>query len=173
VNKTLFLKSRQNFFFKLYNNTLGYNNAVAHFVQGHTPYCSFCDLTRSPDQNNETPLHLFLECRSVCDVLETVLKTVTGTDNFVFSRREYFTTFERREASYAYNQTLTLVTKIIIKYVWDCKTRFYLPNVESCLDNICDKIKLQFEINSSLSNITVKSGLPFFVGENFVNNAFP
>jgi hypothetical protein len=75
--KNYFSNQDRTFFFKLYNNTLGYNNAVAHFVQGHTPYCSFCDLTRSPDQNNETPLHLFFECRSVCDVLETVLKTVT------------------------------------------------------------------------------------------------
>jgi hypothetical protein len=130
-------------------------------------------LTRSPDQNIETPLHLFFECRSVCDVLETVLKTVTSNDNFVFSRREYFTTFDRREAGFAYNQTLTIVTKIIIKYIWDCKIRSYLPNVENCLDNIREKINLLFGINSSLSKVITNSGLPFFARENFVNNDFP
>jgi hypothetical protein len=171
--KNYFSNQDRTFFFKLYNNTLGFNNAVAHFVQGHSPYCSFCDLTRSPGQNNETPLHLFFECRSVYDVLETTLKTVTGNDNFVFNRREYFTTFERREASHAYNQTLTLVTKLIVKYFWDCKTRHCLPNVVGCLDNIKEKIGLQLEIKSYLSKIAFKSGLPFFNRENFDNYGTP
>jgi hypothetical protein len=57
--KNFFSNQDRTFFFKLYNNTLGYNNAVAHFVQGHSPYCTFCDITRAPEQNNETPLHVF------------------------------------------------------------------------------------------------------------------
>ncbi len=56
--KNYFSNQDRTFLFKLYNNTLGYNNAVAHFVQGHTPYCTFCDLSRSPDPNYETPVHL-------------------------------------------------------------------------------------------------------------------
>jgi hypothetical protein len=47
------------FFFKLHNNILGFNNVVAHFVRGHTPYCTFCNISRSPDPNPETPV-LFL-----------------------------------------------------------------------------------------------------------------
>jgi hypothetical protein len=171
--KNFFSNQDRTFFFKLYNNILGYNNAVAHFVQGHSPYCTFCDLTRAPEQNYETPLHLFSECRSVCDVVENVLRTVTGNANFVFSRREYFSTFERRDASYALNQTLTIVTKIVIKYIWDCKFRFSTPNADDCLDNIKEKFQLQYEINSPLSRFTINSGLPFFARANFINNNFP
>jgi hypothetical protein len=130
-------------------------------------------LNRSPDQNNETPLHLFFECGLVSEILEATLKTITGNDNFVFSRREYFTTFERREASHAYNQTLTLVTKLIIIYFWDCKIRHCLPNVRESLDNIKEKIGLQLETKSHLSKLAFKSGLPFFTRENFDNNEIP
>ncbi len=173
--KNIFSNHDRMFFFKLYNNTLGYNNAVAHFVQGHSPYCTFCDITRVPEQYVETPLHLFSECGSVCDVVETVLRNVTGNIDFVFSRREYFSTFERRDASYALNQTLTIVTKIILKYIWDCKLRFSTPSSDGCLDNIKEKLHLQYEINSPLSKLTVNSGLPFFARANIinVNNNFP
>jgi hypothetical protein len=54
------------FFFNFHNNTLGYNNAVAHFVRGHSPNCTFCDIVDSPGQNNETPVHLFFRMPN-CD----------------------------------------------------------------------------------------------------------
>ncbi len=171
--KTFFSNQDRTFFFKLYNNTLGYNNAVAHFVQGHSPYCTFCDLTGAQDQNLESPLHLFFECRSVCDIVENVLRIVTSNENFVFSRREYFSTFERREASYALNQTLTIVTKLIIKYIWDCKNRFSIPNADGCLESIKEKFQLQYDVNSSFSSVMLNSGLPFFARENFIDNIFP
>jgi hypothetical protein len=119
------------------------------------------------------PVHLFYDCRSVCDVLETVLKTVTSDDSFVFSRREYFTTFERRDAGTAYNQTMTIVTKLVIKYFWDCKTHSHIPTVENCLDNICEKIGLLYRINSSFSKVITNSRLPFFARENFLNDNHP
>jgi hypothetical protein len=102
--------------------------------------------------------------------VETVLRNVTGNVDFVFSRREYFSTFERRDASYALNQTLTIVTKIILKYIWDCKLRFSIPSSDGCLDNIKEKLQLQYEINSPLSKLTANSGLPFFARVNFINN---
>jgi hypothetical protein len=75
--------------------------------------------------------------------------------------------------SYALNQTLTIVTKIILKYIWDCKLRFSIPNADGCLDNIKEKFQLQYEINSPLSRFTTNSGLPFFARANFINNNFP
>jgi hypothetical protein len=102
--------------------------------------------------------------------VETVLRNITGNIDFVFSRREYFSTFERRDASYALNQTLTFVTKIILKYIWDCKLRFSTPSSDGCLDNIKEKLQLQYELNSSISKITVSSGFPFFARENFTND---
>ncbi len=54
--------SMRTFLFKLHNNTASYNNAVAHFVPGHSPNCTFCDIIDNPDVEDEMPLHLFLTC---------------------------------------------------------------------------------------------------------------
>jgi hypothetical protein len=63
----IFSNEEKTFFFKLHNNTLGYNHAVAHFVRGHSPLCTFCDIARSVEQNVENPLQLYflnvLTCR--------------------------------------------------------------------------------------------------------------
>jgi hypothetical protein len=108
----LFTSQEKTFFFKLHNNTLGFNNAVAHFVNGHSPYCTFCDLARSPEQNLETPLHIFFECQSVVNLIENVFKRVTGNENFTFSRREFFASFERRELTHPPYGILKTIDKI-------------------------------------------------------------
>ncbi len=76
------------FFFKLYNNILGYNNAVAHFVRGHTPYCTFCNISESLEPHYETPpLCLFLEFPTVIFIVENIFKLITRDNDFEFSRR--------------------------------------------------------------------------------------
>ncbi len=166
--KNYFSNQDRTFLFKFYNNMLGYNNAVAHFVPGHTPYCTFCEIIRSPDANHETPLHLFYECRSVSVVIDNVFCNITGNDDFRFSRREYFTTFETREASCSVNSTLTLISKIVIKYIWDCRNRQCIPSVDGCLETIKEKIMLQKQINSNSGRIIAGSRLQFF--NNIVND---
>jgi hypothetical protein len=166
--KNYFSNQDRTFFFKFYNNILGYNNAVAHFVQGHNPYCTFCDISRFSDAIPETPAHLFYECRSVCNVIDIVYSTITGQMDFQYSRREHFTTFDRRESSWSVNCTLTLVSKLIIKYIWDCKTHQCLPNVECCLESIKDKLTLQMQVSPSIRNLIVGSRLVFLT--NFIND---
>jgi hypothetical protein len=94
------------FLFKLHNNTLGYNNAVAHFVRNHSPHCTFCDLTGDADVNIETGSHLFFDCVHVSEVIDFIFDNVTQIQNFEFSRREYFATFNRRDSNTARNIAL-------------------------------------------------------------------
>jgi hypothetical protein len=94
------------FIFKLHNNTLGYNAAVAHFVRGHSPNCTFCDLARDQNINAENGLHLFLDCEHVEGTINYVMEKFTRVVGFEFSRREYFLTFERRNYSSAKNLLL-------------------------------------------------------------------
>jgi hypothetical protein len=75
------------FLFKLHNNTLGCNNAVAHFIAGHSPCCTFCDAAGDADINTETGLHLFFDCVHVSDIVENIFNRVTAMENFPFSRR--------------------------------------------------------------------------------------
>jgi hypothetical protein len=74
-------------------------------------------------------------------MIDSTFKRLYGNNNFVFSRREYFTSFERRELGCAKNMALTLLAKFILKYIWDCKTRFTLPDIDRCWDFLCDKIQ--------------------------------
>ncbi len=61
--------STRTFLFKLHNNTAGYNNAVAHFVHGHSNNCTFCDVLNVAEQHPETPLHLFYTAGTRCPQL--------------------------------------------------------------------------------------------------------
>ena len=58
------------FCFKLHNNTVGYNYTVNKFTRNHNPYCTFCTLSREPEDEKETPYHLFFVCRHTEQIYE-------------------------------------------------------------------------------------------------------
>jgi hypothetical protein len=159
----IFSNEEKTFFFKLHNNTLGYNNAVAHFVRGHSPLCTFCDIARSVEQNVENPLHLFSECNHVSGIIERIFQRVNRDPFFQISRRELFSTFERREFSVAKNLGLTIIAKLLIKYIWDCRNRQFIPTDESVLECLSDKVIFLTSSNNKFLKIWQVSGL-------FLNN---
>jgi hypothetical protein len=146
----IYTNEEKTFLFKLHNNTLGYNNMVAHFVRGHSPFCTFCTITNDNEQHMETPSHLFFDCPSVVNIIDGIFYRVTGDNNFVLGRRDFFTTFDYRELSCAKNKILTIVGKYLMKYIWDCKTRQFLPDLEHCWDTVRDKIEFLTKSNSSV-----------------------
>ncbi len=154
-----FNNNTKTFLFKLHNNTLGYNNAVSHFVAGHSPCCTFCDAAGDADINAETGLHLFFECVHVSDIVDGILNRVNGDANFQFSRREYFSTFERRNFSHAKNMMLTIISKLIIKTLWDFKLRFSQPTLDNVWENIHDTVSTLKTNNKKFSKLWEASGL--------------
>jgi hypothetical protein len=53
------------FLFKFYNNILGINTRLSHFVQNLSRGCTFCQLAGVNPVPDETFIHLFLECSTV------------------------------------------------------------------------------------------------------------
>jgi hypothetical protein len=155
----IFTNAEKVFLFKLHNNTLGFNNAVAHFVRGHTPFCTFCNVNRTPDPNIETPLHLLYDCNHVHDVLNVMFKSVTNDNNFVFSKRELFINFERRGFSIAKNTILTICAKFVLKYVWDCKNRQCAPNQENAIENLRDRLAMCKKNSIKFNTLWANAGL--------------
>jgi hypothetical protein len=155
----MFTSKEKTFFFKLHNNTLGYNVAVTHFVRGHTPYCTFCDLAGTQDQNRETPLHIFYECNCILEILENMFQRVTNDNSFNFNSREYFSTFERRGLSFASNTILTIVSKILINYTWECKTKKFLPKLDNCWDFFKERTALLIGTNNRFRKLWTTSGM--------------
>jgi hypothetical protein len=137
------------FLFKLHNNTLGYNNMVAHFVRGHSANCTFCTITQAVDPNPESPSHLFYDCHTVSIVVENIFKRLTNDNNFTVGRRDFFATFDYREFSIARNRILTIASKLVMKYIWDCKTRKTLPVFENGWDLLAEKIEYLIASNNS------------------------
>jgi hypothetical protein len=98
------------------------------------------------------------QCRFVSDIIDNVFRRFYGDNDFLFSRREYFTNFDRRELSYTKNMILTLVSKFLLKYIWDCKTRFTIPNINNCWEALCDKILTLISINNKFRKLWEGSG---------------
>jgi len=120
--------STRTFLFKLHNNLLGINTRVAHFVRNHPRSCTFCTLSRVPDENPETIIHLFFDCYHT----ETLL---TGFFGWIFnmqgdrqlSAKEFFQGFEFECNNKKF--VLDICNIIAKKYIWDCKLRFNIPTL--------------------------------------------
>jgi hypothetical protein len=69
------------FFFKFFNNILGLNTRISHFVPGQSRDCTFCLGTFGPI-SEETFIHLFYECPTTTDWHEKFLsKYFTDPEN--------------------------------------------------------------------------------------------
>jgi hypothetical protein len=104
-------------------------------------------------------LHLFYECAHVSAIVDATFNRITARENFEYSRREYFTTFERREFSHAKNLVLTIISKFIMKFLWDCKLRFTVPTVELCWEYIHETVSVLRVNNKKFFTLWNTSGL--------------
>jgi hypothetical protein len=148
--------STRTFLFKMHNNTAGYNLSVSHFVRGHSPNCTFCDILEIPEEHHETPLHLFYECSAVENVTNDFFSWLLNTDT-VISRQELFTIFKRDD--FRKNDFLTIVAKLLLKYYWDCKQRFSLPSLQNAKTVLTKELEILIHCNSKIRQIHANSGL--------------
>ena len=58
------------FLFKFFNNILGINTRLSHFVPNHSRGCTFCTLNGTIPIPDETFLHIFFECGTVKEVIK-------------------------------------------------------------------------------------------------------
>jgi hypothetical protein len=163
-NNNIFNNSTRTFLFKLYNNTLGYNNAVAHFVRNHSPNCTFCDIAGVQEIFNETPLHLFFSCTTTETFINDMFKWFMDDNTFEFSRTEFFTLFERQAFANAKNVVLTVFSKLLLKFLWDSKQRHTLPCTVHGRILISTEITSMTETSRKFKKLFQNSGF----GTNFV-----
>jgi hypothetical protein len=160
-NTSFFSNETRTFLFKLHNNTLGYNNAVAHFVPGHSPNCTFCDIVGNQDVEDETPLHLLFSCRISENFIDEIFSWFLG-ERANISRQEFFVTFNRTD--HRKNEPLFIFAVLVKKYIWDCKQRFSLPNLENAKVLLLEELKVIKSINLTAKNILLNSGIATALG---------
>jgi hypothetical protein len=98
----------------------------------HPKTCTFCDIGRIPEENSESTKHLFFECTFVENLLNNFFAWILNERNYEITRREYFIGFNSQNIKK--NLILDIVSLVIKKYVWECKTRFCIPNTDNAKD---------------------------------------
>ncbi len=150
--------STRTFLFKLYNNSLGYNTAVSHFVRNHSRNCTFCDVDGNQEINDETPIHLFYGCERVNVLTDSIFKWASNDDVFEFSRKEYFCFFSRDDLTKEKNFILTFIAKTVLKFIWDCKQRFCLPTVNQCKTYLQQEIICNCSVSGNFKQMFTSTG---------------
>jgi len=146
------------FVFKLHNNLLGLNSRVAHFVRGHPASCTFCDISNEPEEQSESTLHLFFECRHVEDLLSNFFSWVFSTNEPRYvSRADFFAGFKTEDAKK--DKTLNVVNILVKKFIWDCKLRFCLPTGEDLKKKVITEMKRIASVQNCMREIFIQSEL--------------
>jgi hypothetical protein len=146
------------FHFKLVNNILGVNYIIYHFVPGVERNCTICDLTGNQELEDETPLHLFYSCSTVENLLYDFFEEI-GT---VITRTEYFSLPARENKTQ--NMVILWLSLVIKKYIWDCKMRRCVPELDALkycvykefktMSNVCNFVRSSIK-NSNLSYVFI------------------
>jgi hypothetical protein len=157
----LFSSSCKTFCFKLFNNILGYNHVISHFLQGHTRNCTFCNIGGNQWEEDETPLHLFFACAIIENLRIFFYDT---TLNYFITRQEFFAIPTRPNKDQ--NIVIFYTTLLFKKYVWECKQRQTLPEPTHLKSFIFRELFI-------LCNISTKFRLKILnseLGEDFIRN---
>ena len=136
--------STRTFLFKLHNNVLGYNTAVAHFVRGHSDNCTFCDITENVEPIRETPVHLFYQCETSENLINGIFSHYQSI-NTVVTRSELFVGFGT--GNRWRDEFFFIVSKLVLKYLWDCKVRKSVPLIRIGLEIINREIQTLLKLN--------------------------
>ena len=147
------------FCFKLHNNTLGYNYTVNKFIRNHNPYCTFCTLSREPEDGRETPYHIFFACRHTERIYEKIFRTFLGDGYGEMTRINYFGGFDSDNV--CRNLSLNIVSFLFKFYIWSCKLRFRLPGEGESVDFAKSHISNFFNLNRNFRETWTKSGIDF------------
>jgi hypothetical protein len=77
------------FLFRFFNNTLGINTRLSHFVQGQSRGCGFCVINGTVPPPDETFKHIFLDCPVVRNWHDNIISTylppnfIRGTQDWI------------------------------------------------------------------------------------------
>ena len=150
--------STRTFLFKFYNNLLGTNSRVSHFVENHNRSCTFCELSRVQEENLETISHLFFDCHLTETCITNFYTWIFGTDRPRFvNRREFFAGFNLG-CSHK-NKILDIVGALFKKFIWDCKLRFNIPNSNDANNFFISEFNCIVRVNRSIRESAIKSGI--------------
>jgi hypothetical protein len=87
----------------------------------------------------------------------------SNDDQFEISRQEFFTHFDRHGLTPALNNVFTVLSKLLLKFLWDCKQRQILPVTDHCKISMVLEVKSLMEINSKFKKTFLSSGVGDYI----------
>jgi hypothetical protein len=91
-------------------------------------------------------------------MLNEVFRWMLNDRDFEISRKECFAFFDRVLYGPEKNFVLTFGTKVVLKFIWDSKQRFCLPNISHCKLTIMSELKGTAAINKKFRTMYENSG---------------
>ncbi len=127
----------RSFLFKMHNNILGLNSRVTHFIADHSPICTFCQISLRNGAENEDTYHLFYTCPITEQFRDNFFRWAYNEANqYVIGRNELFLVQEENNILNSRLLIKTLIAKLYLKYIWDCRNRYAIPDLELAKENI-------------------------------------
>ena len=155
--KNIFDSWQKTVIFKLHNNTLGCNIAVSKFVRGHSPLYTFCELSRNPEDERKTPLHLFFQCRHVEPIIEIFFREIINNDFKEMTRTDFFGGFSYKNSFK--NSALDVINILFKQYIWRCKNIKKLLSIKECRTTVINNIDFMMKISVKFRKTWENSGI--------------
>jgi hypothetical protein len=153
------------FSFKFFNNALGLNARVAHFVQGHDEACTFCSLKKVNPVPRETFDHIFFHCNftefSTSKLFERLLENKFLDE----SEKKFFALLGvyKFEGNYTWNIFSGMCSTILMYLIWECKLAkncgSYIVLENNFISIIKTALKMSGEMRSAKIAFEHKLGL--------------
>ena len=116
---------------------------VSKFVRGHSSLCTFCSISRNLDDERESPLHLFYQCRHVEPLIEFIFRIILGPEAARMTRSDFFGGFKYENQ--AKNDSLLIVNTLIKKFIWTCRNGKFLPTIDTAQSFVENNLRFFIE----------------------------
>jgi hypothetical protein len=148
------------FLFKFFNNILGLNTRLSHFVVGQPRGCNFCNGTTVPVPD-ETFIHLFLECPTTFDWHNSFLSKYLPNIRLVDVRERAELFFFGKLPNMIHSNSFLIMAVLVFQYcVWEEKLRKKKPSFMTIDNNYCEIIFSLAKTNGKIFKAAEKLNLP-------------
>jgi hypothetical protein len=109
-------------------------------------------------KHNETPSIFFYQCTAVENLTNEIFSWLLDSQVEI-SRHELFTIFNRDD--FRKNDFLTIFSKLLLKYYWDCKQRLCIPTLQNAKIILRGELEVLVQCNAKIRTIHANSGINF------------
>jgi len=143
--------------YKFYNNCLGINTRISHFVENADRKCTFCRIKNPNSLTEETFQHLFIQCDTTENWHNVFLSNflpelVRQLNNNVPEKRLFWATgiYSDENGTKQYNAFISVTVQLFQYCIWEAKLRKKIPSFHTLKHEFFSLLKDIFENSGEL-----------------------